>query len=60
MGGCRNSRKNQVRVAATDGGRALQRGGSDPVEPGDLGQGFSSCYTGGALPEDSKQRSDGI
>lgn len=47
-----------MRVAATDGGRALQRGGSDPVEPGDLGQGLSSCYTGGALPEDSKQRSD--
>lgn len=36
MGGCRSSRKNQVGVAATDGGRALQRGGFDHVEPGDL------------------------
>lgn len=33
-------------VAATDGGRAPQREGSDPVEPGDLGQGFSSCFMG--------------
>ena len=33
-------------VTATDGGRALQRGGFDDVEPGDIGQGYSSHYMG--------------